>query len=323
MMPRRNRDDLPPDEEPVHIPDGFLSPPVAAGTWAAAAAGVAVALRADRRDRAPAPAALLGSLAAFVFAAQMINVPVAPGTSGHLVGAVLLAMLVGPWRAVLVMAVVLALQALLLQDGGFTAWGANLLDMGVAGALPGYAVAALVAGAVRGPRGHVAGAAVGAFAGTLCGATLTATWLALSGLYPLRGILPVLLVSHAAIGVLEAALTGAILVTLVRWRPDLVRGAASGPAGRPLAFAGGVLGLALVVAAVLPPFASALPDGLERAAIDLGFAGRAREAAPPAVLAALGAWAPFVAAVAGTLATGFVAWLAARQLPHAGHAPHR
>lgn len=313
----------------MHVPDGFLSPPVAAGTWAAAATGLAAALRAERRDPAPAPAGMLGALAAFVFAAQMINVPVAPGTSGHLVGGTLVALLVGPWRAALVLAVVLAIQALLFQDGGLTAFGANLADMGFAGAFAGWAVAVLGARVVRGPRGIVAGAVLGAFVATLCGAALTALWLSLSGLYPLRGILPLLLVSHSAIGLLEAALTGAIVVTLLRWRPDLLGVRASG-AGSPgaAAVAVGFAGVALVLAAFLAPFASSLPDGLERAALDLGFASSARPLAPPpiedsrALAGALGRWAPIAAGLAGTTLAALLAWLAGRGLLGSGHAPH-
>ena len=220
----------------MHIPDGFLSAPVAATTWLAAGAALAATLRAERRDSAKVPSGVLGSLAAFVFAAQMVNLPVAPGTSGHLVGATLAAILVGPWRALIIMAVVLAIQAMLFQDGGFTAYGANLLDMGLAGSFVGFGVVSLATRFLRGLRGHVVGAVLGAFTATLCGAVLTSLWLALSGLYPLRGILPLMLVTHTAIGVLEAALTGAILVTLLRWRPDLVAGASGAarpsPAGR-------------------------------------------------------------------------------------------
>src|SRR5512137_2140935 len=129
----------------MHIPDGFLTAGVTGITWAGAGLGVAAALRAEKSDPNPMPAGILGATAAFVFAAQMINLPVAPGVSGHLVGATLAAVLLGPWRAVIVMAVVLTVQALLFQDGGVTALGANMTDMGLAGTLSGYAVAALTA----------------------------------------------------------------------------------------------------------------------------------------------------------------------------------
>lgn len=208
----------------MHIPDGFLSPGVAATAWAVAATGVASALRSERREAAPMPAGILGSVAAFLFAVQLVNVPVAAGTSGHLVGATLAAVLLGPWRALLAVAAVLSVQALLFQDGGIVAYGANLIDMGFSGCFVGYAIARVAGRLVSGPRGIAAGAVVGAFAATVSGAVGVSIWLSLSRLYPLSGILPVMLVTHVAIGLLEAALTGAILVTLLRWRPDLVAG---------------------------------------------------------------------------------------------------
>ena len=314
----------------MHIPDGFLSAPVAATAWLAAGAALAGTLRAERRDSARVPSGVLGSLAAFVFAAQMVNLPVAPGTSGHLVGATLTAILVGPWRALIIMAVVLAIQAMLFQDGGFTAYGANLLDMGLAGSFVGFGLVSLATRFLRGLRGHVVGAVLGAFTATLCGAVLTSLWLALSGLYPLRGILPLMLVTHTAIGVLEAALTGAILVTLLRWRPDLVAGAGgAGGLRRPAAVAVGVLGVALVVAAFLAPFASRLPDGLERTALDLGFSARANPILPAPLeesalfLGPLAPLAPALAGLIGTLSVALVAWMAARSLSKAGDVPHR
>ncbi|MGD8277240.1 MAG: energy-coupling factor ABC transporter permease [Gemmatimonadota bacterium] len=313
----------------MHIPDGFLSPPVAVATLAVAGTGLFAALRAEQRDPVPVPAGILGSLAAFVFAAQMINVPVAPGTSGHLVGATLVAMIVGPWRATLVMAAVLVIQAALFQDGGLTALGANLIDMGFTGAFVGFAVASIILRAVRGLRGYAAGAVVGAFAATLAGAVLTAFWLGASGLYPLRGILPVLLVSHAAIGVLEAALTAAILGTVLRWRPDLIAnpGASDGPR-RPAAMALGLLGVALLIAGLVAPFASSLPDGLERAAIRLGFASRGAPIVPGTLEGNLlhgpiGPLASVIAALTGTILVAALAWAAAHSLSRVSRVSHR
>jgi cobalt/nickel transport system permease protein len=248
-------------------------------------------------------------------------VPVAPGTSGHLVGAALAAVLLGPWRALIVMTVVLTVQALLFQDGGITALGANLADMGLAGVLAGYAAATVATRWIRNPRGYVIGGVVGAFAATLAAAVLTGVWLGLSGLYPTVAIVQLLLVTHVAIGVLEAGLTGAVLATLVRWRPDLVRGVgADGRVTAPGAFAAGVALLAVGVAAFVAPFASSLPDGLEHAAQTLGFAGHAREtwttpfagyALPFSTSPAL---ATAIAGVVGTVAVGVIAWAVSRGL---------
>jgi cobalt/nickel transport system permease protein len=305
----------------VHIPDGFLSASIVGATWVTAGVGVAGALRAERRDPNPAPAGVLGAAAAFIFAAQMINVPVAPGTSGHLVGAALAAALLGPWRGLIVMAVVLAVQALLFQDGGLAALGANITDMGLGGVLTGYAVAAIVTRAIPSERGCVAGAVLGAFAATLVSAALTALWLGLSGLYPLRGILPLMLFTHVFVGVLEAALTGAIITTVVRWRPDLVRGRSTSVGlTYPTAALFGAFGLALAVAAFVSPFASSLPDGLEHTAARLGFAGRATASGAASLpdyvvpmLRSSGVAAALAGAV-GTLVTAALAWFISRGL---------
>ncbi|MEW5984035.1 MAG: energy-coupling factor ABC transporter permease [Acidobacteriota bacterium] len=260
----------------MHLPDGFLTAGVMVGTWTATGAGVAAALRAERRDDHHMPAGVLGAVAAFIFAAQLVNVPVAPGTSGHLVGAALAAVLLGPWRATIVMTVVLAVQALMFQDGGLGALGANTLDMGIAAVFAGWTTASLTARWLPTPRGAVAGGVLGGFTATLSSAALTSVWLGLSGLYPLGGIVRVMLFTHTFIGVLEALLTGAILTTVVRWRPDLVLGLQTRqqPAwGGALVL--GSLSVAGIIAAFVAPFASGAPDGLEHAAERLGFGGRA------------------------------------------------
>jgi cobalt/nickel transport system permease protein len=308
----------------VHIPDGFLSAGVAATTWAAGAATLGWALRAERRDQERVPAGTLGALAGFVFAAQLVNVPVLPGTSGHLVGAMLATALVGPWRGLVVMAVVLAVQALLFQDGGVTAYGANLLSMGGACGLGGFAVASLVGRLVPGVRGRVAGPVAGAFVGTLVGAAFVATALAASGLYPAATVLPLMLSLHVPIALLEAALTGAILATILRWRPDLVRGLQAADLSRSRsAPVLGALVVALAVAAFVAPFASPLPDGLETLAGRLGFAEAARAVWPGLAPGyelrglALGRVGTALAGVVGTLAAAALAWGLSRGLgPH-------
>ena len=284
-----------------------------------AAAGVGAALRAERKEQQPMPAGILGSVAAFLFAAQMVNVPVAAGTSGHLVGATLAAVLLGPWRAVLAIAAVLAVQALLFQDGGILAYGANLADMGLSGCFVGYAIARFIGRWVSGPRGVAAGAVLGAFAATVTGAVGVSIWFGISGLYPLSGILPVMLVTHVAIGLLEAALTGAILVTLLRWRPDLVAGFDAGaPERTPMVFVLGLVGAALAVAAFLAPLASTLPDGLQTTAESLGLASKAY-----ALLPRLRVVAPTFAGVVGTTLAGVLAYAVGRKFRTVDHDAHR
>jgi cobalt/nickel transport system permease protein len=243
----------------------------------------------------------------------------------------LAAVVLGPWRAMLALAAVLAVQALLFQDGGLTALGANITDMGLAGSLSGYAVAALAARGAASARARVVGGVLGAFVATLAAAALTALWLGLSGLYPLLPIVQLMLVTHVAIGLLEAALTGAVLATVIRWRPDLIRGVtADGRISSAGAFVTGAIGIALALAAFVSPFASALPDGLDHAAQRLGFAARAHaEWATPFAgyawpFAASPEIATALAGILGTIAAALIAWAVSRGVRSGErHAAHR
>src|SRR5512142_1952573 len=140
---------------PMHIPDGFLSTPAALALWLIAAAFVGLALHRSRRQLGERTVPVMGVLAAFIFAAQALNFPVAGGTSGHLIGATLAAILLGPWPSVLVMTCVLIVQGLLFQDGGLLAMGGNIVNMAILSALVGataYRVAAKVLALPAGPR---------------------------------------------------------------------------------------------------------------------------------------------------------------------------
>jgi cobalt/nickel transport system permease protein len=207
----------------LHIPDGFLSGDVAAASGVVAIVAVAVGLRVADRELDDARVPLLGVLAAFVFATQMLNFPVAGGTSGHFLGATLAAVLLGPWIACLVMAVVVATQALAFADGGITALGANVLNMGVLGAL---LAGALVQGALRvlpASRAALLGTvAVASWMAVMAGATATSLELAVSGTVPLGTVLPAMLGVHAVIGVGEAVITAAAVSAVLASRPDLI-----------------------------------------------------------------------------------------------------
>jgi cobalt/nickel transport system permease protein len=216
----------------MHIPDGFLSPEVAASTAVVTAGAVAVGVRQAGRRMDDRVVPLLGVTGAFVFAAQMLNFPVAGGTSGHFLGAALATILLGPWLACLVLAVVLATQSFVFADGGVSALGANIVNMGVIGALAagGLMLAARrVLPRRRGVLLAVAGA--GAWLAVVAGAAATAVCLALSGTVPLGTVLPAMLGVHVVIGLGEAAITVAALSALMATRPDLIAGWA--PAGEP------------------------------------------------------------------------------------------
>lgn len=258
----------------MHIPDGFLSIAVSLACWLLTGLILAATLaRAGRRFQ-ERQVPLMGIMAAFIFAAQMINFPVAGGTSGHLLGGALAAILLGPWAGMLVMTAVISLQALLFQDGGLLAMGANILNMGLLTAAVGYGLYRPFRSARRGLRLGAAGAA--AWLSVMSGALATALQLWLSGTAKLGIVVPAMLGIHLLIGLGEALITVAALGFILRVRPDLAGEQPSARAGRGWAAVG--LGIAVLVA-VLSPLASSNPDGLERVAIDMGFEGRARPAA--------------------------------------------
>jgi cobalt/nickel transport system permease protein len=184
------------------------------------AACVAIGLRRANSELDERRVPLLGVTAAFIFAAQMLNFPVAGGTSGHFLGAALAAILLGPWLACLVMAVVLGVQAFVFADGGITALGANILNMGVIGAL---LVGGLITAAKAvAPKAILAISAAGAWLAVMAGATATACELALSGTVPLGTVLPAMLGTHALVGAGEAVITVAAVSAVLSTRPDLV-----------------------------------------------------------------------------------------------------
>jgi cobalt/nickel transport system permease protein len=207
----------------MHIPDGFLSPEVAAAAAVVAVAAIARGLHVANVELDEARVPLLGVVAAFIFATQMLNFPVAGGTSGHLLGATLAAVLLGPWLACLVMAVVLVVQCFAFADGGVSALGANILNMGVLGALlAGYLIVA--ARRLLPPTRTAFLGAVGvvAWLAVMVGATLTSVELAISDTVPLDTVLPAMLGVHALIGIGEAVISVAAVSAVLAARPDLV-----------------------------------------------------------------------------------------------------
>jgi cobalt/nickel transport system permease protein len=212
----------------MHVPDGFLDAPTSLATAAAAATVVAVALRGARRELDDRIAPLAGLVATFVFATQMLNFPVAGGTSGHLMGGALAAVLVGPYAALLCMTVVLVVQAMLFADGGITALGTNLVLMGVVTVLAGHLVFRLAQTVLPKRTAMVAPAA--ALGGL---ASVVASAVTFVGLYVVGGAVPIPLDSlltamvgvHVLIGIGEATITFLVVGSIVSVRPDLVHGA--------------------------------------------------------------------------------------------------
>jgi cobalt/nickel transport system permease protein len=208
----------------LHAPDGFVSLPVAIVMWVVTAGAVGIAVRRTNQRLDDRAVPLLGVMAAFIFAAQMFNFPIIGGTSGHLLGGVLAAVMLGPWAGTLVMTAVVAVQALLFQDGGLVVMGANIFNMGVIGTLGGYVVYRLVAGVLGGEeRARLPAAAVAAWASVVTGAVAMALQLGASGTVPLGIALPAMVGVHALIGIGEALITVAALAFIGASRADLFR----------------------------------------------------------------------------------------------------
>ena len=206
----------------LHAPDGFLSVPVAIAMWVMTVAVLTVAVRRTNGALDERAVPLMGVMAAFIFAAQMFNFPVAGGTSGHLLGGVLAAILLGPWVGTLVMACVVAVQALLFQDGGLVVMGANIFNMGIVGTLGGYYVYRLLASALGGEaRARIPAAAVAAWLAVEVGALAMSLQLIVSGTVPAQTTLPVMLGVHALIGIGEALITVGALAFIGSARRDL------------------------------------------------------------------------------------------------------
>lgn len=211
----------------MHLPDGFLDPK----TWAtmdvisAGAVGYAVKKTTERLDERQVP--LMGVMAAFIFAAQMLNFPVIGGTSGHLLGGVLAAVLLGPWPAVLVMSAVFIVQALFFQDGGLLALGANIFNMGILGAVLGYYVYFGIRKLFGGDKGILIGTFIASWLVVVLAASATAIELAVSGTSVLRIVLPAMAGVHVVIGLGEAIITTAVVAFVLQVRRDLVPGAVS------------------------------------------------------------------------------------------------
>lgn len=258
----------------LHIPESFLSLTVAAACWIITALTLGAAISKTNKSLGEKQIPLMGVMAAFIFAAQMINFPIVGGTSGHLLGGALAAIVLGPWPAMLAMTAVIGLQALLFQDGGLSVMGANILNMGLVTAAIGYGLYRSVVGRSKGVKLAVTGFA--AWLSVMASALFTSLEIWLSGNADLKLIIPVMLFFHALIGLGEALITVAALSFIMQTRPDLLGGEGElAKGGKGWIWAG--IGITLLVV-LLSPFASVDPDGLERVAIDLGFIGKAGSA---------------------------------------------
>lgn len=292
----------------MHVPDGFLDVPTSVATGILAAGTIAVALKKSRGELDEKTAPMAGLTAAFVFAVQMLNFPVGVGTSGHLMGGALAAVLVGPWTAVLVLSVVLIVQALVFADGGLTALGTNILLIGIVTVAVGWVVTRLVLRVLpKRPASVVPASFVGALLSVPAAAGVFVLLYTVGGAteLPFGALLATMLGWHTLIGLGEALITAATVGAVVAVRPDLVYAArdlasalvlrtADGqeiPASQvevveerrtrrsPWPVLVGGLGVTLVLAGAVSFVASSNPDGLEYVAENEGFLDTAEDSA--------------------------------------------
>lgn len=261
----------------MHIPDGFLSAPVSILLWVVAVLAIGYALLRVNRDLDERKVPMMGVMAAAIFAGQMLNFSVTGGTSGHLMGAALAAIVLGPWAAVLVMACVVGTQALLFQDGGLLALGSNIVNMGVLGVAVGYAVYLTVRKLAGESRwATLLGGFLSGWLSIVVAALFVALQLAVSGTSPANIAVPTMGAIHMLIGIGEGLITSGALALLYAARPDLLMAKPGQVAGGRGLWIGGLA--VAVVLAILSPLASAHPDGLEWVAEQQGFLGTAQDA---------------------------------------------
>jgi len=298
----------------LHIPDGFLSLLISIICWLVTLVMLGLAVRRGREAFDERLAPLAGVMAAFIFAGQMINFPVAGGTSGHLIGATLAFVVLGPWVGMLAMTAVIMLQALLFQDGGLVVMGANVLVMGIVPGMVGYGMYQFGKDKGRGMKTAVVG--FGAWLSVVIAALVTAFLLGFSGTTSLGLAIPAMVGIHMLIGLGEALITVAAVRFIARIRPGLLQSDEAVKGG------GWVIGGLLVALGItlFSPFASALPDGLEWVADKQGFleAGQSApfELLPGYTLPFLGETgvSTILAGVVGVLVVGGITAVLARLL---------
>jgi len=301
----------------MHIPDGFLSVLVSVVMWIASVIVIAVAIRQLNGSLSEKDIPLMGVMAAAIFAGQMLNFTVVGGTSGHLLGAALATILLGPWAAVIVMTTVVGTQALIFQDGGLLALGTNIFNMAIIGVFVSYGVDQILR---RWLGEDLKGVMIRGFAaawGSIFIASLAvALELAISGTSPANIAVPTMAGIHALIGIGEGLITLGALSFIFAARRDLLKtGNAGTKSQKGLLFGG--LGIAVLLA-ILSPLASAYPDGLEWVAEQKGFLEAAQDPAysiiPDYVFPGISneAIATIVAGIVGVLVVLGIALLVAR-----------
>ncbi len=211
----------------MHIPDGFLSAPVFAGSWGVSLGTLIYFTKRIAKKISDKTVPLLGVMSAFVFAAQMLNFPVMGGTSGHLIGGTLAAVVLGPMCGAISVSIVLIVQCFIFQDGGITALGANIFNMSLLGSFVSYYIYRGILKIV-GKDKFVAAVAIASWSSVMLAATACSFELVFSNTVPLKIVLPSMLFVHMFIGIGEAIITSFVVAFLLKVRPDLIYANLSG-----------------------------------------------------------------------------------------------
>jgi len=206
----------------MHIPDGFLSLNTWLPAWVISVGVISYSIRKASQQLKERVVPLMGVMSAFIFAAQMLNFPIAGGTSGHLLGGVLATVLLGPFAGAIVISVVLIAQCFIFQDGGLTTLGANILNMGIIGTMLGYLVYNIIRRIIRGNIGVLIATFIAAWVSVVIASATCAIELAISGTTPFNIVFPVMVGIHAIIGIGEAIITSLVVSFVLRVRPDLM-----------------------------------------------------------------------------------------------------
>jgi len=306
----------------MHIPDGMLDTKTLAATWATALPALAWGVREVRRRMDDGRLVLMAVLAALIFALQMLNFPVAGGTSGHFAGGALAAILLGPWPALLVISAVLMVQALFFADGGVTALAANVVNMAIVAPFVGWWIYSLALRLSDSRAGRVTGAFVAGWVGCVAAAAGAGIMVWASGAAPLVPVLGAMVFWHALIGIGEGLVTAGLVSYVFALRPELMRSDVEIMRPRGLALS---LGVVALIAAGLSVFASGSPDGLEFVAERFSFLTEVEplwRSSPMAGYALPGvgneAVAGVLAGIVGVIVTAVLFYLALRALKARG-----
>ena len=207
----------------MHIPDGLINPATYATTYAVSAGAIGFGLRETRKKLVEKHIPMMGILAAFIFAAQMLNFPILGGTSGHFLGAALAAILLGPWAAVIIMSCVLLAQCLIFQDGGLLTLGANIFNMGIVACFSSYYIYRLIIRLLgENRRGILLGGVIGAWVSVFLAAIACGIEFWVSGTAPAQVAIPAMASWYALIGIGEGLITMGVLSLVLATRKDLI-----------------------------------------------------------------------------------------------------